>query len=157
MIVSQSEAARLAGKSRQTIYRYVKNGKLSVSRMDDGSKGVDTSELQRVFGSIKAPVTDVTATTVTQSHTVQHAESNTDSAPDELLKQENQFLKDKVRSLEEDKAFLKDQVEAQRLLLEDKSESKGTKIDRDASWLLIIGLGFLASMAALIAYTFLRF
>lgn len=46
-LVSKAEAARLAGVSRTTIYQYINEGKLSAT-----GKKIDTSELQRVFGSI---------------------------------------------------------------------------------------------------------
>lgn len=49
-IVSISEAARLIGKSRATVHRNIEAGKLS--RTPDG-KGIDTSELMRVFGDFK--------------------------------------------------------------------------------------------------------
>jgi len=49
-IVSISEAARLANKCRQTIYKHIRQGKLSTSICVDGSKGLDTSELIRVYG-----------------------------------------------------------------------------------------------------------
>ena len=48
MLVSKSEAARLAGVSRQTIHRKVSQGELSAT---DGM--IDTSELIRVFGEIR--------------------------------------------------------------------------------------------------------
>lgn len=43
------QAADLCGKSRSTIHRALKNGKLSGSRDDDGSWSIDPSELARVF------------------------------------------------------------------------------------------------------------
>lgn len=49
-IVSISEAAKLSGKDRTTIYRYIRHGKLSKA-----VNGIDTSELMRVFGDIKTP------------------------------------------------------------------------------------------------------
>ncbi len=52
MIVSLTEAAQLTGKSRQTIYRKASKGELSITTREDNSKGVDTSELERVFGTI---------------------------------------------------------------------------------------------------------
>lgn len=51
--VSMSEAARLAGVSRQTLYRKVDAGELSVER-DGDSVQVDTSELLRVFGTLQS-------------------------------------------------------------------------------------------------------
>lgn len=49
-----NEAAIAVGKNRQTLQRHSKKGLLSVVLMDDGSKGVDTSELIRVYGPLKA-------------------------------------------------------------------------------------------------------
>jgi hypothetical protein len=54
-LVSISEAARLTGKSRATIHRRAKAGKLSIQ----GSK-VDTSELIRVFGPLLSTSEQVT-------------------------------------------------------------------------------------------------
>ena len=57
--VNLSEAAKLAMKSRTTLWKYVKAGKLSVTRDSKGKPFVDTSELIRVFGPIKLqPVKD---------------------------------------------------------------------------------------------------
>jgi len=54
-IVSISEAARRTGKSRKTIQRYVADGRMSMSQTDAGTKGIDTSELIRVFGEMSRP------------------------------------------------------------------------------------------------------
>lgn len=51
-VVSISEAARLVGKSRTTVQKYIKQGKLSKCSGKNNSIGIDTSELIRVFGSI---------------------------------------------------------------------------------------------------------
>jgi len=48
-IVSISEAARLVGKNRKTVQKYLANGQLSLS-MDGQAKGIEISELIRVFG-----------------------------------------------------------------------------------------------------------
>ncbi|MFO6494521.1 helix-turn-helix domain-containing protein [Hafnia alvei] len=53
-LVSVTEAARLTGKNRATIHRYIKQGKLSQSTDATGAKKVETSELLRVFGTISA-------------------------------------------------------------------------------------------------------
>lgn len=57
-VLSLRDAAQAAGVSRQTIYRYAKTGKLSTVIRDDDTQGVDTSELIRVFGSLREPETD---------------------------------------------------------------------------------------------------
>lgn len=47
--LSLSQAAKLAGKSKSTINRAIKTGKLSATRHDDGSYSIDPAELSRVF------------------------------------------------------------------------------------------------------------
>ena len=44
--VSVTESMRLTGKSRPTLYRHIKSGKLSKT----SNGGIDTSELRRVYG-----------------------------------------------------------------------------------------------------------
>ena len=56
-LVSKSEASRLTGKSRATIHRHIKDGKLSEQ---DGQ--LDTSELIRVYGEFPAPKQSSSAT-----------------------------------------------------------------------------------------------
>ncbi|VVE56089.1 hypothetical protein PCO31111_05093 [Pandoraea communis] len=50
-IVSISEAARLVGKNRKTVQKYLTDGQLSLS-MDGQAKGIEISELIRVFGPL---------------------------------------------------------------------------------------------------------
>lgn len=49
MELSLSEAARVAGKSKSTINRSIKSGKLSATRHDDGSYSIAGAELARAF------------------------------------------------------------------------------------------------------------
>lgn len=56
-ILGLREAAKAAGVSRQTIYRYAASGRLSVTQRQDGTQGVDTAELMRVFGPLRDPAT----------------------------------------------------------------------------------------------------
>ncbi|AMM18812.1 hypothetical protein AX768_31730 (plasmid) [Burkholderia sp. PAMC 28687] len=65
-IVSISEAARLTGKSRKTIQRYVADGRISLSQRDAGRGGVDISELVRVFGELSQPVPTLSHASVSQ-------------------------------------------------------------------------------------------
>ena len=48
-IVNMTQAATMAGIGRSTLYRHAKKGTLSTVTLPDGSPGVDTSELFRVF------------------------------------------------------------------------------------------------------------
>ncbi|HUW51547.1 MAG TPA: hypothetical protein VMV75_11090 [Sulfuricella sp.] len=60
--VSISEAARLAGISRQHLYkRYITPGLLTVEKDGDSSPMIDTSELLRVFGELKGDGQQVAA------------------------------------------------------------------------------------------------
>lgn len=54
--VSISEAARLSGISRQTLYvKYINKGSLSVERDSADKPVIDTAELLRVFPGMKLP------------------------------------------------------------------------------------------------------
>ena len=52
-ILNVVEAAKAVGVGKATIYRRLKEGTLTASKRPDGSKGVDTAELIRVFGELK--------------------------------------------------------------------------------------------------------
>lgn len=54
-IVSISQAAKLVRKGRQTLYNHNNKGKLSFTRTEEGKPGVDTSELERVYGKLYLP------------------------------------------------------------------------------------------------------
>lgn len=96
-LVSITEAARLTGKSRRTIQRYVATGKLSMSQSDVTEKSIDTSELIRVFGNLlKIGTGSDTQKNVTMSHN----DATKNDIPDiekELLKQELALLKERLK------------------------------------------------------------
>ena len=81
---SLGTAAIATGKSKTTIHRAIKSGKISAFRREDGTFEIDPSELHRVFEpvtsnvtlerSVMVDVTDVTA----------------------LIRQENEFLKQQL-------------------------------------------------------------
>ena len=48
-----TQAAQLVGKSRKSLYRHIKQGKLSVSQNEEGVSLIETSELIRVYGSLR--------------------------------------------------------------------------------------------------------
>lgn len=47
--LSLSQAAKLTGKSKSTINRSIKTGKISATRHEDGSYSIDPAELSRAF------------------------------------------------------------------------------------------------------------
>jgi len=68
-IVSISEAAKLVRKGRQTLYNHNDKGKLSFTKTEAGKPGVDTSELERVYGKLYISADKVnTVATDTASH-----------------------------------------------------------------------------------------
>lgn len=46
------EAAKATGKSKTTLHRAIKSGKISATRRDDNSYSIDPSELHRVFSLV---------------------------------------------------------------------------------------------------------
>ena len=85
-ILSVTEAARLFGKSRTTLYKYNKSGVLSFVIGNDGKPAVDMSEMLRVFGSVHGG-------TVHNSQNEQHSTFKLDN--------EHGLLAEKVAALQE--------------------------------------------------------
>ena len=55
--LSLSQAAKATGKSKSTINRAIKSGRLSAARHEDGTYTIDAAELSRVFrvGTVPGP------------------------------------------------------------------------------------------------------
>lgn len=58
---SVRDAAQRVGISRQTMFRYIKDGKISATSDRDGQKQIELTELLRVFGELQ-PETETPAT-----------------------------------------------------------------------------------------------
>ena len=123
--VSISEAARLAGISRPTIYKLMNSGQLnftSVVKAGKTVKNIDTSELIRVFGNIvnfpAAPeftVKPEQEITQVNNPDLQHLQHKI-----ELLQKENEGLKEAVSSRDEHISSLRQAM----LLLEHKQDTQ---------------------------------
>jgi hypothetical protein len=59
MPFSLSQAARVAGRSRNTLLRAIRSGKLQAPRGDSGDYAIDESELARVFPPTETGSTEV--------------------------------------------------------------------------------------------------
>ena len=92
-LVSVTEAARLTGKNRATIHRYIKQGKLSQSIDATGSKKVETSELLRVFGTISA-----SPETTLQCDAIQHDATVENELPVAAMQQKIAMLEQLLES-----------------------------------------------------------
>ena len=77
MIVTIQRATQLTGKSRSTIERHIKNGRLSKS-----GEGIDTSELLRVYGAF-----------------IQNSDVSGDASKDDLVTQREQWLMQQIEDL----------------------------------------------------------
>lgn len=112
--VSVAEAAKLTGKSVKTIYRHIDTGKLSSSHDDNGSKSIDISELQRVYGNLNIKVENDIDSRVSE------IENKNDNQMRQLLQQENEMLKKLLDEKENHISSLKQAM----LMLEHKEEIK---------------------------------
>jgi len=123
--ISISEAARLTGKSRTTLHRFIKTGELSTCSGERNAKMLDTSELLRVFGSfLGTPSEHVVEQVTEQRVTVPQVDTEQVIAP---LKQEIEHLKNLVQAQESHIASLKQAM----LLIEDHSKRT---VQPNSSW-----------------------
>lgn len=113
-IVTISEAARLTGKSRQTLHRHIVTGKLSKCNTEANGIGIDTSELLRVYGSIK----DYSVTPLKNKQTLH-------KITDDVTINKNQPT-DTIQQLEKELAILKVKVDEQEKRINDKQETIDT-------------------------------
>lgn len=88
-LITISEAARLTGKNRTTIYKYINSGKLSVVASVDGIKKLDTSEILRVFPDCKIVEKQQHSDNVSQQQSTHEID---------ILKQEISHLKELMKS-----------------------------------------------------------
>ena len=95
--VTIEEAAKLTGKSVQSLYRHVKQGK--VSKHNDG---FDTAELMRVYGALR----NTTDTTINFEKV-----SNESEVELSMLKRENELLRGNIEELRTDKHKLQETID----------------------------------------------
>jgi predicted site-specific integrase-resolvase len=68
MSYTLGDAAKAVGKSKTTLHRAIKSGRISAKKSEDGSYSIDPSELHRVF----PPVTAVTVTDTPPRNDTEH-------------------------------------------------------------------------------------
>jgi excisionase family DNA binding protein len=148
---SLSKAAKVAGVSKTTVYKWVKTGKLSASKGADGTYSIDRSELERVTSARKQvtsnPVTpdqtqdDITSSSkaldlsIYRSNTINEIKY---AAALEAVSHERKLLREQVNELRQraDAAEARSEAAAERYhdsiktmtrLLEDKREPQQRK------------------------------
>lgn len=104
MKLTTQQAAQATGKSRSTIWRSAKSGKVSAERTATGDFVIDVAELERAFGSLNLPDT---------SHHVSAKPLETANETS-VLRREVELLREQIAALKADKSDL--QAERDRLL-----------------------------------------
>ena len=123
--LSISEAARWVGKTRRTLQRHIKDGKLAVNEDKQGRKYIDTAELRRVYPEdFKQPKID---DEVRQNG----KKSQSDAGDSGFLPEKVAFLEEQVKDLKQEREIgrerekglreiakgLQEELKEQRILL----------------------------------------
>ena len=118
MSYTLGDAAKAVGKSKTTLHRAIKSGRISAKKSEDGSYSIDPSELHRVF----PPVTAVTPTDTFQRNDTEHPSNTLETLRIRLELQEKErereraLLQETIADLREDRDKWRQQATA---LLED--------------------------------------
>lgn len=96
-LISVSEASKLCGKDRKTLYRHIKEGKLSATKDETDTTRIDVAELTRFYGALRQFVDNQD-----NGYTVSVPQVETDGIKMELalLKAENANLKERLSDKE---------------------------------------------------------
>ena len=121
--VNLSQAAKIVGKNRTTIWRHINAGKLSYERDRDGMPHVDTSELIRVYGELKQVATE---------EVIEKPHNATPSYYDllnaiNLLRKEQAEMKEQIVSLTNRLSYTAP-------LIDETNPKKVTKAEDDPDW-----------------------
>ena len=115
MSYTLNEAAKAVGKSKTTIHRAIKSGKISASKLDSGAYSIDPSELHRAF--------HIGTTERTKRNDTEQIKTTSETANIRLemlekeRERERQQLEETIADLREDRDKWRQQATA---LLEDK-------------------------------------
>ena len=119
-ILTPTQAAKAAGIGRTTLYRYLNEGKLSATQLPKGGRGIDTTELERVFGPLEQ-------TGTTQDIPPKHSE-HTKGQPETSQEWDktNAFLHQQVLFLQQELVATREERDRLLTLLEQKMLPKPT-------------------------------
>ena len=116
-------AAQQAGISRSTLYRAIRAGRMSVFSSPTGGRGVDTTELMRVFGPLQADTVQVTQSRTSSDIAVMRERCT-------MLERKIEWLRAELADAKNEKTWLLGMLE-QRLLETSKGKRrKGKKKSR---------------------------
>ena len=118
MSYTLGDAAKAAGKSKTTLHRAIKSGKISANKAEDGSYSIDPAELHRVFppAPVAAPVVPLEGNDMEQSsNTLETLRIQLEMLEKER-ERERALLQETIADLREDRDKWRQQATA---LLED--------------------------------------
>ena len=109
--VSISEAARLADIARSNLYTtYIKKGRISVSKDDQGKKFIDTSELVRVFPDINLGQQDSLYDLEIGHDETLDLDNAEQLVRNAELEAENRLLREQLEDMKEQRTLDRDQI-----------------------------------------------
>lgn len=119
--LNMTQAAKLAGISRNTLHTKIKKGIISKSKDSKGKPYIELSELLRIY-----PDASLDHDTQDSNGSVQTGRTITQAEYEELVKLRvmADMFAQKEKMLEDQADFYKRQYEETKLLLEDKSKKK---------------------------------
>ena len=109
---SLTEAARASGKSKMTIQRAIKGGKISASRNEDGSYDIDPAELHRMFPVVPGDDHDI-------------GNMGHDDTPSDI-----NMLQLEIKVRDEKLAFVQAERERERKILQDSVDDLRHRLDQ---------------------------
>lgn len=118
MSYTLGDAAKAAGKSKTTLHRAIKSGRISAVKADDGSYSIDPAELHRVFPAVTGvtpPHPSLRNETEQQSNTTETLRIQLETLENER-ERERALLQETIADLREDRDKWRQQATA---LLED--------------------------------------
>jgi len=111
-----TQAAQAAGIARGTLYRHIKDGKVTCEENDNGERVIDTSELLRVYKKLNS--------NGTSQGDVQNPEIEQRETPRDV--QIEQVLREQISLLDKQNADLRRDKEK----AEEREEKKQVEVDR---------------------------
>lgn len=128
--LTMKTAIQLTGASERTIRRHIAKGTLSATKNGAGANVFDASELQRVFGDLKMPVTDDTPD---GGSVMPGSVTSNLSPPDSALQVEKAYLERERDQLTERVDKLEQQLDHERDAREtERSRHDETMLRKDA-------------------------
>ena len=112
---SVSEAAKLAGKNRTTIYRHMKKSVISYEKGPTGNPVIETSELERVYGLLHCNVA------------MQQTDTPNDTTQVAVLQAQLDATKQMLQDAQKDRDDWKEQAQQAFMLLTNSSTPKEAK------------------------------